>query len=103
VGECVEALEIDLLAALVAVPELLGGAVQAAKRLVHVPEITTLLRGEEELLLPFHGVGALVRHVERVGGEVAIGGLQSGIEGLVVVAQFLHHASPFLDEALFEV
>src|SRR4051794_41321488 len=38
--------EVDLLAALLAMPELLRIAVQAPKRLVHVPEITTFLGGE---------------------------------------------------------
>src|SRR5690606_8097975 len=43
VGQRIEPLEVDLVAALVAVPELLGGGVHPAERLVHVPEITALL------------------------------------------------------------
>src|SRR6188508_1019440 len=103
VRERVEALEVDLLTALVAMAELLRRAVEAAERLVHVPEIAAFLRGEEELLLPLHGVGALVRHVERVGRQIAVGRLQRGVEGLVVVAQLLHHARPLFEESLLEV
>src|SRR5688572_11376678 len=67
VRQGIQALEVDLLAALMTVPELLRRPVEAAKRLVHVPEVAAFLRGEEELLLPLHGVGALIGHVERVG------------------------------------
>src|SRR5205085_8931856 len=58
---------------------------------------------EEELLLPLHRVGSLIRHMERIGGEVAIGGLQRGIEGLVVVAQLLHDTGTFLHQALLQM
>src|SRR5690606_5266072 len=103
VGQRVQALEADVLAAGLAPAELLRAAVEPAERLVHVPQVAPLLRGHQELLLALHGVGALVRHVERVGGEVAVGGLQGGVEGLVVVAELLHHARPLLEQPLFHV
>ena len=90
-------------AALMAVPELVRGAVQPPQRLVHVPEVAAFLRGEEKLLLPLHGVGALIGHVERVGREVAVGRLQRRVEGLVVVAQLLHDAGPLLEQALLQM
>jgi hypothetical protein len=83
--------------------ELVRGLVQPAQRLVHVPEIAALLRSEEELFLPFHGVGALVRHVERIGGQVAVGGLQRRVERVVVVPQFFHHPGALFEQALFKV
>src|SRR5688500_5924181 len=103
VGQRVEPLEVDLVAALVAVPELLRRRVEAPERLVHVPEVAALLGREEELLLPLHGVGALVRHVERVGGQVAVGALQGRVERLVVVAELLHHPGPLLEQSLLEM
>ena len=68
-----------------------------------MPEVAPFLGGEEELLLPFHRVGPLVRHVERIGGEIAIGGLQRRVEGLIVETQLLHDAGPLLHEALLEM
>src|SRR4051812_19451249 len=94
VRQRIEPLEVDLLTALMAMPELVRGAVQPAKGLVHVPEVAALLRREQELLLPLHGVGALVGHVKRIGREVAVGRLQRRVERLVVVAQLLHDAGP---------
>src|SRR3979409_1470459 len=85
-GQGVQALKIDLLPALLAVAELVGGAVQPAQRLVHVPEIAAFLGSKEKLLLPLHRIGSLVRHVKRIGGEIAIGRLQRRVEGLVVIA-----------------
>ncbi len=90
-------------AALVAVPELVGRAVEPAQRLVHVPEVAALLRGEEELLLPLHGVGALIGHVERVGRQVAVGRLERRVERLVVIAELLHDAGPLLQEPLLQM
>src|SRR6188768_3657316 len=69
VRQGIEAVEPDLGAAGLALPELVGGRVEAAEGLVHVPEIASFLRRHQELLLPLHRVGALVRHVERVGRE----------------------------------
>src|SRR3989442_13283566 len=66
VGQRIEPLEPDLLAALLAFPELLGSLVQPPQRLVYVPQVAALLGGEQERLLALHGVGPLVRHVERV-------------------------------------
>src|SRR4051794_12183519 len=99
----VEALEVDLLAALVAVSELLRTAIEAAQRFVHVPEVAPLLRSEKKLLFPLHGVGALIGHVERVRRKIAVGGLQGRVEGLVVVPELLHHPGPLLQQSLLEM
>src|SRR5664279_4485943 len=58
VGEGVEPLGIDRRTTLVTVTELVGLVVQPAQRFVDVPEIAPFLRGEQELLFPFHGVRA---------------------------------------------
>src|SRR3989442_12921218 len=79
VGQRIEPLEPDLLAALLAFPELLGSLVQPPQRLVHVPQVAALLGGEQERLLALHGVGPLVRHVERVARQVAVGRLEAQI------------------------
>src|SRR5215217_4903707 len=76
----VQPFEVDLLAALLAVTKFLGIAVEPPQRLVHMPEIPALLRGKEELLLPLHRVGSLIRHMEGIGREIAVGGLQRGVE-----------------------
>src|SRR5690606_29840654 len=76
VRQRIEPLEIDLGAALVTVPEFLRRAVEPAERLVHMPEIAAFLRGEQELLLPLHRVGALIGHMERVRRQIAVGRLQ---------------------------
>src|SRR2546426_2576574 len=68
----------------------------------HVPEVAPFLRGEQEGLLALHGVGALIRHVERVAREVAVGRLQAGVERLVVVAELLHHPSALFVETLLQ-
>src|SRR2546430_7195012 len=72
-GQRVESLESDLFAALLALAEFLRRLEQAPQGLVHVPEVAPFLRGEQEGLLALHGVGALIRHVERVAREVAVG------------------------------
>src|SRR5262245_11883447 len=64
VGERVEPLEVYLLSALMAVPELVRAPVHPPERLVHVPKVAAFLRREQELFLPLHRVGALVGHVE---------------------------------------
>src|SRR5207247_249670 len=87
VREGVQPVEADVLAALLALTVLLRRGVQAAQRLVHVPEVAALLRREQERLLLLHGVGALVGHVERVAREVAVGGLEAGVGGLAVLAE----------------
>src|SRR5512135_1350208 len=76
VRQRVEALGRDLLAAALALAVLLGRGVQAPQRLVDVPEEAPFLRRHEERLLALHRVGALVGHVERVGRQVAVRGLQ---------------------------
>src|SRR5437762_9443375 len=63
VRERVQPVEADVLAALLALAEFLGGLVQAAQRLVHVPEVAPFLRGAQERLLALHRIGALVGHV----------------------------------------
>src|SRR5437773_1803908 len=103
VRQGVEAVEADVLAALLALAELLGGLVQAPQRFVHMPEVAPFLRREQERLLALHRVRALVGHVERVAGEVSVGRLQAGVEGLAVVAELLHHAGPLLEQPLLEV
>src|SRR5881296_3654808 len=103
VRQRVQPVEADVLAALLALAEFLGGLVEPAQRLVHVPEVAAFLRREQELLLALHRVGALVGHVERVGGEVPVRRLQAGVEGFAVMAQLLHHAGPFLEQPLLEV
>src|SRR4029079_6460464 len=103
VGQGVQAFEVDLLAALLAVTELLGIAIEPPQSLVHMPEIPALLRRKKELLLPLHCVGSLIRHMEGVGREIGVGRLDSGIEGLVVISQLLHDAGALLHEALLEM
>src|SRR6266536_2998725 len=99
----VEPFEADLLAALLAPAELLGGLVQPPQRLVHVPEVAPLLRSEQERLLALHGVGALIGHVERVARQVAVRRLQARVERLAVVAELLHHASALFQQSLLQV
>src|SRR5215211_6380736 len=64
--QCVQPLVCNILPAVVALPESLGGAVQPAQRFVEMPEESSFLAGEEECLLALHRVGALIRHVKRV-------------------------------------
>src|SRR5438874_1857395 len=99
----VEPLEQDVLPALLALAELLGRLIQPPQGLVDVPEIAALLRGEQERFLALHGVGALVRHVERVAREVAVRRLQARVEGLVVIAELLHHPGALLEQSLLEM
>src|SRR5207249_2796133 len=103
VREGVQPVEADVLAALLALTVLLRRGVQAAQRLVHVPEVAALLRREQERLLLLHGVGALVGHVERVAREVAVGGLEAGVEGFAVIAELLHYPVALLVQPLLEV
>src|SRR5688500_7732397 len=99
----VEPVEVDVLAALLALAEGLWRPVQAAERLVDVPEEATLLGCEQKSLLPLHGVGALICHMERVRSQVAVRRLRSRVECLAVVAQLLEHALPLLEQSLLEV
>src|SRR5689334_12123262 len=103
VRQRVEPVEADLLAALLARAEGLGRAVQAAQRLVHVPEVAPLLRREEERLLALHSIGALIGHMERIAGQVAVGRLQARVEGFAVVAELLHHARALLVQPFLQV
>src|SRR5438552_9340953 len=66
VRQRVQPLEPDLVAALVTLAELVRLLVEPTQRLVHMPEVTPLLRREEKLLLPLHGVGPLVRHMKGI-------------------------------------
>src|SRR5512138_1564200 len=99
----VESLEGDFVAAVMTLSERLGRPVEPAERLVDVPEEAPLLAREQERLLAFHGVGALIRHVERVGAQVAVGGLRRRAERLVIVTQLLQHPATLLEQPLFEV
>src|ERR1700694_4682300 len=99
----VEPLERDVVAAVVALPEGLRRAIQAAQRLVDVPEETPFLAREQERLLALHRVGALIRHVERIAAEIAVSFLRRGTECLVVVTQLLQHALPLLEQSFLEV
>src|SRR5471030_1644317 len=98
VRQRVEPVEPDLTATLMAAAERFGRTVEAAQRFVDVPEETSLLAREQERLLAFHRVGALIRHVERVRREIAVGALRCGTERLVIVAEFLQHALPFFEQ-----
>src|SRR6188508_1886999 len=66
VRECVETLEADIPAAIVAFAELFRIPIESAQRLVDVPEEAPFLAGEEECFLAFHRIGSLIRHVERI-------------------------------------
>src|SRR5439155_6102380 len=103
VGQGVEPIEPDRLAALLAAAEPLGRLVEAAQRLGHVPKVAAFRGREQERLLALHRIGPLVGHMEGVAREVAVGRLQARVEGLAVVAQLLHHALPLLQQALLEV
>src|SRR4051812_25807798 len=69
VRQRVQALECDVLAAVVTFPEGLGRFVQPAQRLIDVPEEPSFLAREQERLFALHGVGALIRHMERIGAQ----------------------------------
>jgi hypothetical protein len=99
----VEAVEVDVLAAAVALPERLGRAVQPPQRFVDVPEKAAFLRREEERLLALHRVRSLIGHVERVRAQVAVRRLRGGAERLAVVSQLLQDTLPLLEQALLEV
>src|SRR6266404_7093868 len=103
VRQRVEPLEADLVAALLALAEFLRRLKQSPQRLVHVPEVAPFLRGEQERLLALHGVGALIGHVERVAREVPVGRLETRVEGLIVVAELLHHPRALFVEPLLQV
>src|SRR3989441_7165089 len=103
VRQGVQPVEADVLAALLALAVLLRRGVEAAQRLVHVPEVAALLRCEQERLLLLHRVGALVGHAERVAREIAVGGLEAGVEGFAVIAELLHHPVTLLVQPLLEV
>ena len=86
-----------------ALPELLGIAIEPAQRFVDVPEETAFLAGEKECLLALHCVGSLIGHVEGVGAQVAIGALWRRSESLVLMAQLLEDALSLLEQALLEM
>src|SRR4051794_17576121 len=103
VRQRIEPIEVDLLPAAVAAPERLGRAIEPAQRLIDVPEEPTLRAREEKRLLALHGVGALIRHVERVRAQIPVGRLQCRTERLAVAAKLFHDALALVEEALFEV
>src|SRR5688500_9989145 len=103
VWQRVEAVEVDVLAAAVALPERLRRAVQPSQGFVDVPEKPTLLGREEKRLLALHRVRSLIGHVEGVRAQVAVRRLRRCAERLAVVAQLLQDTLPLLEQALLEV
>src|SRR3990172_8386683 len=101
VRQRVESLEPHFLAALMALAVFLRRQIETAQGLVHVPQVTALLRGKQELFLPLHRIRALIGHVEGVGGQIAVVTLERRIERLPVVAQLLHHPGPLFPESSF--
>jgi len=99
----VETIEVDFPTTRLALPEYLRRLIEPAERLINVPEEPPLLAGEEKCLFAFHGVGALIRHVERVRAQVAVRRLRRGVEGLGVVAELLEDAAALLEQSLLEV
>src|SRR5437762_4989488 len=103
VRQGVETLETDISSAVVALAELLGISIESPQRLVDVPEKTTFLACKQKCLLALHGVRALVGHVEGVSAQITIGALRRRTECLVIVAQLLENALPFLEQALLKM
>src|SRR5436190_8588033 len=103
VRQRVEPLERDVVPAVVTLAERLRRPVEAAQRLVDVPEEAALLAREEECLLALHGIGALIRHVERVAAQIAVGLLRGRAERLPVTPQLLNGAPALLHQPLLEV
>src|ERR1051325_3783043 len=92
VGQRIEPLERDLVAALVALAEALRAAIQPAQRFVDVPQEAAFLAREEERLLAFHRVRSLIRHVKRIAAQIAVGVLRRASEHFVGAAELLEHA-----------
>src|SRR5205809_1553705 len=69
----IKTLESNLLAAVVTLAERFRRLVEAAQRLIDMPEETSLLACKEKRLFALHRVRALIGHVERVGAQVAVG------------------------------
>src|SRR5674476_171942 len=103
VRERIEPLEGDFLPAVVALAECLGRAIETTQRLVDVPEEPPLLTCEQERLFALHRIRALIRHVERIAAEIAVGLLRGAAERLIVVAELLEHALPLFHQPLLEV
>src|SRR5687767_13653552 len=99
VRQRVEPVEVDVLAAAVALAERLRRAVDAPQRLVDVPEEAPFLAREEERLLPLHRFRALVRHVEGVAAQIAV----RFLGGVLMVAELLQYALALLEQPLLEV
>src|SRR6185369_12138018 len=100
VRQRIESLERDLVSTGMALPEGLRRAVQPAERLIDMPEEASLLAREEERLLAFHGVGALVSHVEGVAAEVPIRCLHGRAERLIRAPELLQHPPTLLQQTL---
>src|SRR5512132_2778907 len=103
VRQCVETLEADLAATIVALTELLRIAIKSAERFVDVPEEAPFLAREEKSLLALHGIRALIRHVEGVCAQIAIRALRSRSKCLVVMPELFEHALPLFEEALLKM
>ncbi len=103
VGQGIEAVEVDEVAAGVAEAEGLGLLVEPAQRFLDAVEVASLLAGEEEHLLPLHGVGAQVGHVVGVGVEVRVALLGGDLGQLVVAAEGAEGPLALPQEPLLEL
>src|SRR5580698_2883206 len=72
VWQRVETVKRDVLAALVAPAKRLRRPIQPAQGFIDMPQEPPFLAGEQERLLPLHGVRALVGHVERIRAQIAV-------------------------------
>src|SRR5690606_8087901 len=103
VGERVQALEGDLLVAAVADPELLRLVVEPAQRVLDAVEVAALLAGEQERLLPLHGVGPLIGHVEGIAGQVRVRAVPGELGLFLEAPEGAKGTLPFAEEATLEV
>src|SRR5690606_12244998 len=77
--------------------------VEPAQRVLDAVEVASLLAGEEERLLPLHGVRPLVRHVEGVAGEVRVGAIARELRLLRETAERAEGPLPLPEEAALDV
>src|SRR5215467_13548507 len=103
VRQRIEAIERDLVAALVTPAEGFRRPVESPQRLVDVPQEPAFLTREQERLLALHSVGSLISHVERVAAQVAVGGLRRGAERFVGAAEFFEHTLALVEKTLLEM
>src|SRR6266404_6219866 len=103
VRQRVETLETDLSSAIVALAELLWIAIEAAKRLVDVPQKAAFLAREQKRRFAFHCVSALMGHGEGVCAQIPVRSLRGPSESLIVVPQLLQDALPLFEQALLKM